>query len=61
MIIDRIERLPCYFSLHPRIEAAFQWLRSNEICAITPGYYSILGEDIKVKIQRYTTVPAPER
>ena len=61
MIIDRIERLPRYFSLHPRIETAFQWLRSNNVCAITPGYYSIQGEDIKVKIQRYTTVPTPER
>lgn len=55
MIIDRIENIALYVSLHPRFKKAFDYLSQIDIHAISVGRHDVDGNAIYALVQEYTT------
>ncbi|HNB40917.1 MAG TPA: YhcH/YjgK/YiaL family protein [Anaerolineales bacterium] len=55
MIIDRIENIALYVSLHPRFKQAFDYLSQIDIHAISVGRHDVDGDAIYALVQEYTT------
>lgn len=55
MIHDHLDHAPRYATLHPRLTAWFEYLRTTDFAAIETGHYRPFpGEDF-IKVERYTT------
>lgn len=59
MILDDLDRLDRYRTLSPLIGDALAWLRANENAP--DGRFPIVGDDLYVMPQSYTTAPASEK
>ncbi|MBW8305786.1 MAG: YhcH/YjgK/YiaL family protein [Thiobacillus sp.] len=46
MILDTLARSDRYSSLHPLFARAFEFLRSTDLAALTPGMHTIQGEQL---------------
>ena len=50
MIIDNIENLNLYASLHPLMEKAIQFLQGNDLKALEPGRYTLVEDLLYVNV-----------
>lgn len=50
MIIDNIENLNLYASLHPLMEKAIQFLQGNDMKALEPGRYTLVEDLLYVNV-----------
>ncbi len=50
MILDSIKNAELYYSISPRLERAFDYLRSTDLAALEVGRHEIDGNDIFVNI-----------
>ena len=57
MITDCLANADLYRSLHPRLAAAFDWLRSTDLGRLPLGKTVIDGERLFALIQEYTPKP----
>ena len=55
MIIDQLKNASTCFGAHPRLEAAFRYLRETDLAKIEAGRYEIQGADIFALVQNYDT------
>lgn len=58
MILDQLDQLTRYISLHPRFAEAFRYLQETDFSALAVGRYPILGEEIFAIVNQYETKPA---
>jgi biofilm protein TabA len=54
MILDKLTNSDQYKTLHPRIAAAFDWLRNTDLAALPLGKTVIDGEHLFALTQEYT-------
>ncbi len=50
MILDSIKNAELYYSVSPRLEKAFDYIRQADFAAMEPGRYPIDGDEIFVNI-----------
>ncbi|MFR9503598.1 MAG: YhcH/YjgK/YiaL family protein [Rikenellaceae bacterium] len=50
MILDSIKNAELYFSVSPRLERAFEYIRSTNLAELTVGRHDIDGDEIYVNI-----------
>jgi YhcH/YjgK/YiaL family protein len=55
MIVDTLANVQLYRGLNPRIDRAFEYLRTTDLAALAPGDYEIDGKDIFARSLTYTT------
>jgi len=60
MILDRLANSQKYEALHPRFQAAFQFLRQFDASTFTPGRYELDGANLYYLLQEYTPKPITE-
>lgn len=58
MVIDTLQHTGKYEQLHPKLAAAFAYLRTTDFTAVPDGKYPIDGDDIFAIVQSYTTLDA---
>lgn len=46
MIVDSLKNCALYYSVNPRLERAFDYLKSTDLSALEPGKYEIEGKEI---------------
>lgn len=51
MIVDKIENLEKYYSLNPLFREVAEFLRANDMNALSTGIHHIKGDDVFVNIQ----------
>src|SRR5688572_1289794 len=54
MILDNLNNSDHYRNLHPRIAAAFDWLKNTDLAALPLGKSMIDGERLLALVQEYT-------
>lgn len=54
MIIDRLENLAAYVSIHPFFAEVFDYLKGQDLLAAAPGKIQLRGEDILINITQTT-------
>ncbi len=54
MILDKLQNSDQYKTLHPRIAAAFDWLKQTDLAALPLGKTVIDGEHLFALTQEYT-------
>jgi len=59
MIIDQLQNADRYFSLHPRFEAAFKYLKGLDLATIEEGKYDI-AEGLKANVVEKQGMTATE-
>ncbi len=47
MIIDSIQNASKYYSVHPLLATAFEYINTTDLTAIEPGTYQIQGDELK--------------
>lgn len=55
MIVDHITQSSEYCGLHPRLEAAFAYLRNTDFSTLEDGRYAIQGDDMYALVVTYDT------
>ena len=60
MIVDRIQNADLYINMHARFQAAFDFLRQDNIADLETGEYQICGKDVYANVASYETLPADE-
>ena len=60
MIFDVLTNQTRYACMDPNLAAAFEFLSSIDLKALVPGRINLLGDDLYVLVQEYTTKPADE-
>jgi YhcH/YjgK/YiaL family protein len=60
MIIDTLENLSKYASLHPRFAQALDYLKSTDLNALEPGKYEIDGKDLHASVSAKEGVQAAD-
>ncbi|MFR9650138.1 MAG: YhcH/YjgK/YiaL family protein [Rikenellaceae bacterium] len=50
MIFDSLKNAEQYYSIAPRLKAAFEFIKSTDLLSYEPGRYEIDGDDIFVNI-----------
>lgn len=60
MIYDTLDRADLYHHVHPRLKAAFDYLRSGKADGLEPGKHDIDGENMFVMVNVYDTKPVAE-
>ncbi|MBK6964484.1 MAG: YhcH/YjgK/YiaL family protein [Bacteroidales bacterium] len=60
MILDHLTNFVLYEKLHPDFKEAFAWLNGIDPVAISPGRYSISGDEVYAMVSEYLTKPAAE-
>ncbi len=59
MILDSLKNAELYYSLSPRLKAAFDYINSTDLAAMEAGRYEIDGENIFINImERELKAPA---
>lgn len=62
MILDLLSHSDCYAALHPRLAAAFAFLKRGNAGTLPPGRYDIDGDNVFALVQTYDTrAPEPRR
>lgn len=56
MVIDTLDNASRYYGLHSRFSKAFGYLTDTDLAALTPGKYSVDGNDIFAIVQEYDTL-----
>ena len=54
MILDKLSSADLYRGIHPRIAAAFDWLKRTDLAALPLGKTAIDGEHLFALVQEYT-------
>lgn len=57
MILDSLRNKELYYTLCPRLKKAFDWLETADTAALTPGRYTIDGDDVFVNVSELTLRP----
>lgn len=57
MITDQMSNLSKYDKVLPHVQSIIAYLNANDITQFEEGKYSILGEEVYMMIQNYTTQP----
>ena len=57
MIIDQITNSHLYYTLHPRIKSAFDYLNQTDLSTLPVGRYEIDGQKLYAMLQQYTSKP----
>ena len=52
MILDRLDRAEAYYSLHPGIARAVEWVRNTDLASLSDGKHTIDGTRLFVVINR---------
>lgn len=60
MIVDTLEQSEKYLSLHPRFQAAFDFLKKTDLQALPEGRFEIDGPNLFALTQCYQTKPVAE-
>ncbi|HEY9115725.1 MAG TPA: YhcH/YjgK/YiaL family protein [Bacteroidales bacterium] len=60
MVLDRIENVALYESLHPGIKTAFDFINKTDFSSFLPGKYELEGDKIFVLVNEYETKKASE-
>ncbi len=60
MVFDRLENSSVYEALHPRLAAAFNYLRTTNLAQLEVGRHAIDGDDVFALVQEYQTKPDAE-
>ena len=55
MVVDTLENAHIYYPIGKNFEAAFEYLKKNDIRKMEPGRYDIDGDDIFILVQDYTS------
>ena len=55
MVLDQLENSGEYESLHPRLAAAFAYLRATDLANLAIGRHDIAGDEIFALVQEYRT------
>jgi YhcH/YjgK/YiaL family protein len=55
MIIDELTNYSLYLGVHPRLAAAFDYLRQTDLSQVEPGTREIDGRKVYVMVQQYET------
>lgn len=55
MVLDQLENSAEYEKLHPRLAAAFAYLRSTDLTKLAVGRHDIVGDEIFALLQEYRT------
>lgn len=50
MILDSLENRARYYALHPRLEAAFDYLLAADLTTLAAGRHDIAGDDIYINV-----------
>ena len=58
MISGQLKHAQRYYSVHPRLQKAFEWLMTEDLASKAPGAYEIQGKEIVALVQEYETAPA---
>lgn len=61
MILDQIQNYESYLSINPKLEKAFDFLRSLQPDQMALGRHEIDGDDVYAAVSAYLTVPASEK
>ena len=61
MILDNIKNASLYSGLNPRIEAALEWLQSQDFSQLEPGKIDIKGDELYALVNEYNTSKKEER
>lgn len=61
MITNNLSRLDRYDYQNERFQAAFRFLRENDLMSLTPGTEIRVADGVLAKIQEYTTDPEDTR
>jgi YhcH/YjgK/YiaL family protein len=57
MIIDQITNSHLYYTLHPQIRLAFEYLQHTDLYSLRVGKNEIDGQNLYAMVQQYTTKP----
>lgn len=60
MIIDCLVNAEAYFGFNPRLEKAFAFLKSNDVCRLPVGRHDIAGDDVYALVQHYQSKPVSD-
>ncbi len=60
MILDSIKNAELYYSLNPRIKAAFDFLAQCNVKTIAPGRHDIMGDELFVNVMELDLKPRYE-
>ena len=55
MVIDKIENASLYYSLHPKLKQAFDYIAQIDIHSISVGKHEVDGDAMYVLVQEYDT------
>lgn len=55
MIIDRLENNSIYCAINKRFSQAFKYIYDTDLSLLTPGIYTICGDEIFVIVSEYET------
>ncbi|HEX6333095.1 MAG TPA: YhcH/YjgK/YiaL family protein, partial [Flavisolibacter sp.] len=58
MIVDTLDQLTNYTSLHPRFRQALEFLESRDLASLQVGKYEIDGKEIHAAVSEKQGVPA---
>jgi len=61
MFFTNIKLAEKYNYLNEKFLAAYDWLRNNDLKALEPGKYEIIGDDVVANVQVYDTLPVEEK
>lgn len=57
MILDSIKNAELYYSLNPRLKAAFDWLAKADLRTLSVGRHDILGDELFVNVMELDLKP----
>jgi YhcH/YjgK/YiaL family protein len=60
MVLDQLDNAAQYEGIHPRLKAAFDYLRSTDLAQLSVGRHDIVGDDVFALVQEYRTKPDVE-
>jgi len=60
MIVDTLDQAARYAGIHPRFQAAFEFLRTTNWASVADGRIDIQGKELFALIQSYETKPLCE-
>ena len=61
MFFTNIKLAEKYNYLNEKFLAAYDWLRNNDLKALEPGKYEIIGDDVVANVLVYDTLPVEEK
>ncbi len=57
MIIDKIDHLSLYASIHPNIDTVIEFIKNNDINALSVGKHIIIEDEIYIVVSENLTMP----